>query len=52
MLPGSAIKVCVGGVVVVGSTQLCGHTNFVLGLKLGCDNLLFFQKSGTNEQSL
>jgi hypothetical protein len=25
-------------VVVVGSTQLCGHTNFVLGLKLGCDN--------------
>ena len=25
-------------VVVVGSTQLCGHTNFVFGLKLGCDN--------------
>ena len=30
-LPGSALKVCVGGVVVVGSTQLCGHPNFVLG---------------------
>ena len=21
-----------------GSTELCGHTNFVFGLKLGCDN--------------
>jgi hypothetical protein len=30
-----------GGVVmVVGSTALCGHTNFVFGLKLGCDNSL------------
>ena len=29
-LPGSALKVCVGWVVVVGSTQLCGHPNFVL----------------------
>ena len=24
--------------MVVGSTSLCGHTNFVFGLKLGCDN--------------
>ena len=23
----------------MGSTALCGHTNFVLGLKLGCDNI-------------
>ena len=31
-LSGSALKVCVGGGGVwVGSTQLCGHTNFVLG---------------------
>ena len=36
-LPGSALKVYVGWggvvvvVVVVGSTQLCGHPNFVLG---------------------
>ena len=22
----------------MGATALCGHTNFVLGLKLGCDN--------------
>jgi hypothetical protein len=28
LLSGSALKVCVGG---VGSTQLCGHPNFVLG---------------------
>jgi hypothetical protein len=30
----------VGGVgwwVGLGSTQLCGHTNFVFGMKLGCD---------------
>ena len=27
-----------GVVVVVGFTALCGHTNFVLGLNLGCDN--------------
>jgi hypothetical protein len=44
-LPGGALTVCVGwgggGVVmVVGSTALCGHTNFVFGLKLGCDNSL------------
>ena len=37
-LPGSALKASVGvGGVVVGSTALCGHTNFVFGLKLGCD---------------
>jgi hypothetical protein len=38
-LPGSALKVCVvvgwwcwwGGVGWLGSTQLCGHPNFVLG---------------------
>ena len=34
-LAGSAFKVCVvvgrGGCGGVGSTQLCGHTNFVLG---------------------
>ena len=23
---------------MVGSTQICGHTNFVFGWKLGCDN--------------
>ena len=34
MLPGIALKVS----VLVGSTELCGHTNFVIGLKLGCDN--------------
>ena len=31
-LPGSALKVS-----VVGSTALCGHTNFVFGLKFGCE---------------
>ena len=36
-LPGSALTVSVG-VGVVGATALCGHTNLVFGLKLGCDN--------------
>jgi hypothetical protein len=42
-LPGGALTIFVGwgGVVVVaGSTALCGHTNYVFGLKLGCDNSL------------
>ena len=26
----------------VGSTTLCGHTNFVFGLKLGCDNIQIY----------
>ena len=43
MLPGSALHVSVGGGGGVGSTALCGHTNFVFGLKLGCDNKNFKQ---------
>jgi hypothetical protein len=31
---GRALKV---SMVVVGSIALCGHTNLVFGLKLGCD---------------
>ena len=42
-LPGSGLNVSVGGGGGVGSTALCGHTNFVFGLKLGCDNKNFKQ---------
>jgi hypothetical protein len=28
--------------VVVVPTALCGHTNFVFGLKLGCENNLAY----------
>jgi hypothetical protein len=36
---GSAVKVSL--VVVVGSTSLCGHINFVFGLTLGCDKNVY-----------
>ena len=40
-LPGSALKVCGGVVVVVVgwvTDQLCGHTNSLNSVELGCDN--------------
>jgi hypothetical protein len=40
------------GVVVVGSTELFGHTNFVFVLKLGCDNSYFSLPCLFNEQIL
>jgi hypothetical protein len=45
-LVGSVLKVSLVvqdmWVLVLGSTALCGHTNFVVGLKLGCENNLAY----------
>ena len=38
--------------VVVVSTALCGHTNFVFGLKLGCNNSLSHKLQLTVEDSV
>ena len=37
-LPGNALNVSMVEWVLVEPAALCGHTNFVFGLKLGCDN--------------